>query len=357
MRKFQLILLSVVLLTGSALAQTEEEKQKGGGPPPALVTVVEITEGAVQPMSEFVGTVFYPRVSKVAPEVSGKVREVRFEEGRRVKQGEVLVVLDYEILDATIASTEASYEQVLVQLEKARKDFGRIETLYKEESVSESLYDEHLFRVKGLEKQAQSIAAELDRLKIEKDKTVIKAPFAGVVIEKTVEKGQWVSPSGEVALVASDGELDVIVDVPQRILGLLAKGDKIGMRVGGEKIEGAVWAFIPRGDVATRTFPVKIRIKNPRGKLKEGMEAQVLLPSADEIKGLLVPRNAVINKFGMDVVFAIIESQAKMVPVQVTGYHELMVGISGPGLEAGMKVAMEGNERVMDGQMVRVLEK
>ncbi len=365
MRALLISFISVALMLGTAFAQPDEAKsegqdqekaqKEGAAQRPALVTVAEITEGEVQPMAEFVGTVFYPRVSKVAPEVSGKAQEVRFEEGQRVERGQALVVLDSEILDANIASTEASHEQLLVRLEKARKDFKRIEALYRDESVSESLYDEHFFNVKSLEKQAESLAAELKRLRIEREKKTIPAPFDGVVLEKLVEKGQWVSPEGEVAVVASDRELDVIVDVPERILGFLEKGQKVRVGAGGRQLEGSIWAFIPKGDVPTRTFPVKIRIGNSVGNLKEGMEARALLPASDKIKGLMAPRNAVVKKFGMDVVFAIDGSKAKMVPVQVTGYHGMMAGISGPGLQPGTKVAMEGNERVMDGQPVQIV--
>ncbi|MGD2079835.1 MAG: efflux RND transporter periplasmic adaptor subunit [Nitrospirota bacterium] len=365
MRALLISFMIVALMLGVAFAQPEGAKpedrdqekapKEAAGQRPALVTVAEITEGEVQPMAEFVGTVFYPRVSKVAPEVSGKAQAVRFEEGQRVKRGQALVVLDSEILDANIAATEASHEQLLVRLEKARKDFKRIEALYRDESVSESLYDEHFFNVRSLEKQAESLGAELRRLRIEKQKTTIAAPFDGAVLEKLVEKGQWVSPAGEVAVVASDGEMDVMVEVPERILGFLDKGRKVAVRAGGLELEGGIWAFIPKGDVATRTFPVKIRVGNPGGNLKEGMEARAMLPASEKIKGLMAPRNAVIKKFGMDVVFAIEGSKARMVPVQVTGYHGMMVGLAGPGLQPGTRVAMEGNERVMDGQPVQIV--
>jgi len=151
--------------------------------------------------------------------------------------------------------------------------------------------------------------------------------------------------------------VDVIVDVPEPILGFLRAGDKVQVKIGGEKLAGAVRAFIPRGDVATRTFPVKIRMKNPGGRLKEGMEARAALPSSGKITGLLVSRDAVVKKFGMDVVFVVADGMAKMVRVDITGHHGEMVGISGPGLEAGMQVAVKGNERIMDGQPVTIAEK
>jgi RND family efflux transporter MFP subunit len=356
MRNFSIAILMVLVFTGLSFAQPEEKEKKPGGMPPALVKVADITEGEAQPMSDFIGTVYYPRVSDVAAEVSGRVGEVKFEGGRRVKKGATLVILGSDILDASIASTEASYGKVLVELERARKDLKRIENLFKEESIAESVYDEYHFKVKGLEYQAQALEAELERLSLEKDKKVIMAPFGGVVIEKSVEVGEWLSPGGKVAVVARDSSVDIIVNVPQHILGYLKQGSKVKVKSGGEGITGTIRAFIPRGDVATRTFPVKIRAKNPSGKLKEGMEASAVLPSGGKIKGLLVHRDAVIKKFGMDVVFVVMESKAKMIPVGVVGYHKDMVGIAGPGLGAGMKAVVKGNERIMDGQPVQVID-
>ncbi len=355
MRNFSIAILMVLVFTGLSYARPEEKGKKPGAMPPALVKVADITEGEAQPMSDFVGTVYYPRVSDVAAEVSGRVEEVKFEEGRRVNKGASLVTLGSDILNASIASTEASHGKVLVELERARKDLKRIENLFNEESIAESVYDDNVFKVKGLEHQAKSLEAEIERLNLEKDKKVIRAPFGGVVIEKSVEVGEWVREGGKVAIIAKDSEIDVIVDVPQRILGYLKKGSKVQVKSGGEEFTGTIRAFIPRGDVATRTFPVKIRAKNPAGRLKEGMEASAVFPSGGRIKGLLVPRDAVIKKFGMDVVFVIIESKAKMIPVGVTGYHKKMVGIAGPGLGAGMKAVVKGNERIMDGQPVQVI--
>jgi RND family efflux transporter MFP subunit len=319
------------------------------------VVVADIAEGEAQPMAEFVGTVYYPQVSSVAPEVQGKVLEVKFEEGRRVKAGQPLVVLDSEQLEATVASTEATYGGVLVELEQAKKDLARVESLYRAQSVSESVYDEHFFRVRGLEQRAMSLEAELERLYIELQKKTVNAPFGGVVLEKLAEKGEWVSPGGAVATLASDAEVDVIVDVPERVLGYLRKGGKVSIKSGAAEFQGVIRTFIPRGDVATRTFPVKIRAKNPSGSLKEGMEARVMLPSSPKIKGLLVNRDAVIKQMGMDVIFVIVDSKAKMVPVGITGYHEDKVGVAGPGLEAGMRAVVKGNERLRPDQPVTII--
>jgi hypothetical protein len=79
----------------------------------------------------------------------------------------------------------------------------------------------------------------------------------------------------------------------------------------------------------------------------------VRLPTATAIKGLLVPRDAVIKQFGRDVVFLAVEGIAQMVPVQVMGYQGMQVAVSGEGIEEGQMVVIKGNERIRDGQPVR----
>jgi RND family efflux transporter MFP subunit len=348
---FRAVLAAMAALISTGISCAQEDKGQVKGPPPALVVVSEVTRGFNEPVAEFVGTVYYSKVSDVASEVEGQVEEVRFEEGYRVKEGQELVLLSTDLLDATIASTRASYEQVLAQLERAQKDFKRIETLYKEESIAEMVYDEHLFRVRELDRKAASLNAEMERLSLERKKKTIKSPFSGVVIAKSVERGEWVSAGSTVAVVAKDTEVDVIVDVPEDILRYMKPGRSVRIRAAGRLLEGAYLTFIPKGDVATRTFSVKIRLKNPAG-LVEGMKAVAVLPSGEKTEGLAVPRDAALEMFGRTVVFVVEDSKARMIPVEVRGYDGLVAGVEAEGLKEGMKVVVKGQERLRDGQEV-----
>jgi RND family efflux transporter MFP subunit len=154
-----------------------------------------------------------------------------------------------------------------------------------------------------------------------------------------------------VATVARDDTVDVVVDVPEHMIKYVKQGMGLNVKAGGGIVKGKVFAVVPRGDVATRTFPLKIRINNTE-TLIEGMEARVELPIAERKQSLFVPRDAVITMFGRTVVFAVVESKAKMISVKVTGYEEKMAGVNARGLEEGMKVVVKGNERLRDGQPV-----
>jgi len=319
-RKIKTALLIFVLLCSSILYAQENTSQ---GVPPAVVVVSEVSTGMVAPEVEFIGTVYYQEVSDVASEIDGKVEEVNFEEGQRVKKGDVLVKLNSDLL--------------LSDLEKAVIDLDRAENLYKEELISEQAYDERRF--------------EVERLEIRLSKKTLKAPFKGVIVKKHVERGEWLSPGSTVATIARDDVIDIIVEVPESIINAIAPGMKVNVRAGKKEIKGEIFVIIPRGNISTRTFPVKIRAKNSLS-LIEGMEARVNLPAGEKKKTLTVPRVAVISMFGNTVIFVVMDSKARMIPVKVIGYQNMSVGVTAEGLEEGMKVVVKGNERLRDGQPV-----
>ncbi|MCR4320016.1 MAG: efflux RND transporter periplasmic adaptor subunit [Candidatus Brocadiaceae bacterium] len=322
--------------------------------PPARVTVSEISFGAIVPEAEFVGTVYYPQISDVAAEVSGKVDIVNFEEGDRVKKGQILAKINADLLRKNIKTKKALHEQILSDLGLARRDLKRTENLYREEAVAEQVYDENRFRVSGLEKKSASIKAEREGLMVEFQKKVVRAPFDGVILKKLIDDGEWLSPGTPVATIARDDEVDVIFNVPEDVLTHTPVGKSITIKAAGLELPGKVFAIIPQGDIPTRTFPVKIRIRN-LASLTAGMEAKTMLPKGKEIKTLIIKRDAIINMFGETVVFACVDLQTKMIPVRVTGYSGMMAGIEAPELEEGMKIVVKGNERLIDGQMVEIL--
>jgi RND family efflux transporter MFP subunit len=348
-RSWRLVFLSGLIICVVAPFLWAQDKPKG--PPPAIVLVAPVETGEVTPQAEFIGTVFYEEVSDVASELSGRVEEVRFEEGQRIKKNQVLIKLGADILNQSLLATRATYEQALSDLEIARIELKRKEKLFKTKSISEQSYDEDRFGVKGIEKRAASLKAEVERIEIELQKKIIRAPFDGVVIKRHVDRGEWLAEGATVAILAKDDVIDIVANVSEKFIPFIQVGMPVKAVINGKDITGSVIAVVPRGDVATRTFPVKIRMPNTLA-LFEGMSARVELPVGEPRRTLLVPRDAVISVFGQTVVFTVKDSKAQMVPVNVIGYQALLAGIEGAGLKEGMPVVVKGNERLRNGQMV-----
>jgi RND family efflux transporter MFP subunit len=353
LKRSLLFLILGALMMGPFLSPLwGQEKPKGL--PPANVSVATVKAGVVAPQAEFIGTVFFQEVSDVASELSGLVEVVRFEEGQRIKKGQVLIELGSDLLNKRLRATSATYEQALSELEIARIELKRREKLFKTKSISEQSYDENRFRVRGVEKRASSFKAEVERIEIELQKKIIRAPFDGIVIKRQVDRGEWLAEGATVVILAKDDVVDIVADVSEEFIPFVQVGMTVKATVNGNEISGSVFAVVPRGDIATRTFPVKIRTLNTLA-LIEGMSARVVLPTAKPKKTLVVPRDAVIPVFGQTVVYAVKDSKAQMIPVSVIGYQDLIAGIEGQGLAEGMQVVVKGNERLRNGQRVSII--
>lgn len=341
-----MLTLSTLLLPALVAAQQER--------PPAPVVVAQSAMGSVTPRTEYVGTVYFNEVAQVATEVAGIVDSHYLEEGRPVEMGQVLVKLNTDLLRMDLAAKRAAHEQALAGLALAQADYKRMSALYASGSVSEQEYDQKRFTYEGQLKRAAELKASLDQLKLMIAKSEVRAPFSGTVLGRLVSRGEWVQTGAAVASLAREDAVDVVVNVSQDILALAQIGVEVDIRVAGLERRGRIRAFVPRGDVATRTFPLKIRVIDPKG-LAEGMEARVVLPSGPLVEALLVPRDAVINVHGQLAVWTIAEGKAQMIPVQVLGYQGGQAGISPlgqPGLQPGMPVVVKGNERLRPGQAV-----
>lgn len=356
MNKMVKISLESFLILLLLISFSYGQEKRGSGMPAAPVVVSEVRMGLVTSMVEFVGTVYYPEVSDVAAESSGRIKAVSFEEGQKVKKGDLLVKIDTELLEKTIQGNQAAHEEVLVNLEKAKVDLQRIESLYRKQVVPEQLYDENRYKVQSLEKKAASLMAEVERLQIDLTRQSIRSPFDGIVVKRWVDRGEWLQPGSEVATIARDDMIDVVIELPEIFMRNIRIGMEVKTRVGGKEMKGKVFAFVPKGEVTTRTFPLKIRMSNTLS-LIEGMEARASLPSGESRKTLMVPRDAILPMMGQNVIFVVINSKIKMIQVKVIGYQGEMGGIEGEGLLVGMKVVVKGNERLRDGQMVTILPK
>lgn len=324
------------------------------GPPPANVSLGQITEGALTPTAQFQGNVYFKEVSNLATEVSGLVTTVLFEEGDMIKQGTPIVRLDFELVESQRKAADAMYRQNVALLEQERTRLERAETLLREEVTTPQQFDDIKFTVSSLEHGAAATKAEVERLDIEISKKVTSAPYDGIVIDRVAEVGEWKSAGETLAVMARAGLYDIIFSLPAEYLDWIEEGQQIEVECTGRTIIGAVASVAPRGDVATRTFPIKIRVTG-EDWLKEGMPAVARIPIGPETRSLMAPRDAVILQNGEQVVFVFEGGVAKRIPVTVTGYARDLAGISGNGFSKDAEVIVKGHERLRDGQNVNVL--
>ena len=325
------------------------------GQPPAVVVTAPVTSGLMVEEQEFIGTVFFQETSLVASEVSGRVTGVHFEQGDRVLQGERLVTMDGVLKSKELLSRQAQREEVLADLSRVSRELGRMQRLYEQGTVSEQEYEQVKFQASALERRAESQAAEIARIREELRMLDVLAPFDGVVLTRRSNPGEWLAPGSPVAEIARNDVMDIMVNVPVGVALGLELGHVVTGSAGGRELEGRVQAVVPRGDVGTRTFPVKVRLRNDYALL-EGMEVRLFLPTGQRHEGLLVPRDAVVPSPMGQVVFMVQEDRATMVPVTVLGFARHTAGIQAQDVQPGDQVVVKGQERLRDGQPIQVVE-
>jgi RND family efflux transporter MFP subunit len=312
----------------------------------SLVQTEVVEKAQVKSLQTFIGSVVYSQSAKVASQGSGAVVHVNFKEGQKVKKGQVLNQLDNQIIKAQITSSKASLNEVLVSLKRAKKDLARYETLIKQDAVSQSVYDDNYFNVESLENKIASLEANIKAKEIEMSKKVTIAPFDGVVVSKNIELGDWAGQGSVVAELVNLNSAQVEVNLPQKVVLLLKPQMKINIVVAMKKYSGYVDAIIPKGDIATRTFPVKLSFDKAPKHLFEGMAATIEVQSGQNVQALVVPRDAILKRFGQNVVFVDAKGSAMMIPVLIVGYTNGKVAVNAQGLSEGMRVVTKGNERI-----------
>ena len=349
-----IVVIAVFLVFFPSIVYPQSRKgDKKNAMPPALVVVERVKKGMMSPEEEFVGSVYYREISDLSSEVSGKVEDFYFREGQRVKKGQVLVRIDSSLLQKDLEAKRADLISLEAEIDKAEKDFKRIDALYREDSIAGQVYDEYRYRLKSLKAKGNSLRAVIERMEIELKKHRIVSPFDGVIIDRLVDRGEWLSPGKTVATIARLSPVDVVVDIPADVIRYIKKNQKVDVKINGRDYKGMITAIVPRGDISSRTIPVKVSLAN-RGGLFEGMEARVMLPSAPEREVLLLNRDALLRLSGKTVVFTVAEGKAKIIPVDVQGYDGLTAGVLSDYITPGMQVIIKGHERLRDGQPVLV---
>lgn len=344
--------MKYLFLAFSLLFNLQANEPQDSKPPLSLVTTIKVEEGYINSLQNYVGTLYYARNSNLASESSGIVSKLFVKEGQNVTRGTTLLKLDSSILESNIKAKRAIIASFVAQQTKQKTDLKRADALLKKQSIAQSSYDTTYYTLEALNAEIDSYRAELLSMNIELNNKTIKAPFDSVIVKREVDIGEWVSVGSSVFTMIDPKSIEARINIPSVLLQTLSIKQKLQAKISNQNIEVSVKSIIPLADKASRTFPVKLRLKNQKNFI-EGMRIDVQIPTLKKQKTLLVPRDAVIKRFGSFVVFCVVDAKAVMFPVKVINYTHNQAAISAKGLNKNMKVIIKGNERVFPDMAVR----
>jgi membrane fusion protein (multidrug efflux system) len=315
--------------------------------PAAKEKTVAVEAMAVQQISmprgvSAVGSLRSENSVMLRPEITGRIAAINFDEGGKVRKGQVLVQLDDSVAKAQLQQAQAN-------LSLANSQYRRAVELGKQGFISKQARDEA-----GSQLQVQQAAQALAKANL--DKTAILAPFDGLIGLRNVSVGDYVSPGIDLVPIESIDPLKVDFRVPEQFLGQVREGIKLALSfdaLPGQSREGEVGAISPLVDVGGRSILLRANVPNSDGALRPGMFARVRLQFADD-KALVVPETALVPSGEEQYVFRIEQDRAKRVVVQVGQRRGGQVEILS-GLAPEDRVVTSGLQKVRDGDLVRIL--
>ena len=334
------LLLSVALFLNIQTIQAA-----GGQAPASLVTTTVVKEGYANSLQNYVGTLYYDRNSNLASESSGVVSKLHVQEGQSVNRGDLLLKLESSILEAKVKAKQAILNSFLAKQTKQQKDLQRAEALLNRKSISQSSYDNTYYLLEALNAEIESHIAELLSMELELQKKSIKAPYSGIIVKREVDIGEWVAVGSTVFRVIDPKSIEARVNIPSKLIYTLSKNQQLQAKVNNQDIDVKLKSIVPLADKTSRTFPIKLSLESNISYI-QGMRVDVKVPTLKKEKALLVPRDAVIKRFGSFVVFSVVDGKAMMFPANVISYIDNQAAITAQGLQKGMKVITKGNERV-----------
>ena len=225
----------------------------------------------------------------VAFKIPGRVLSLLTDEGRTVVKGDKLAVLDSAEYASQVAQNRANLRNTEAQLEKAKKDLERYETLYKKEAISAQQLDSARTGHDVALAQSQQAAAAVRMSEVRMSDTMIYATTAGVVLRKNIEAGETVQAGVPIFTIGDLTDPWIKVYIKEDKLGMVKPGQKVRITTDsypGKAYEGTTSyisseaEFTPK-NVQTQeervklVFGVKVSVKNEHFELKPGMPADV----------------------------------------------------------------------------------
>jgi len=309
-----------------------------GGPTSVQVSVLKSEQLADKISS--VGTILPNERIDVRTEVSGRVREIRFKEGGRVRKGDLLVKIDDRELAAQLARAQS-------ELAIAKKENERQSDLYSQKVSSQREYDTAANNL-GV---AQ---AQFDLISVQINKTSIRAPFDGVVGLRNVSEGEFITSTDLITTLLDDHPVKIDFTVPERYASNVKKDDIVHFTVEGSTrvFDATVYALESIIDPGTRSLGVRATSPNTDGALVPGAfaEVQVLMP---ERTAVTVPSYALVPELRGQRVFLYKGGKADAVSVNTGLRTEDRVEIT-KGLAPGDTLITSGILQLKPGAPVTI---
>lgn len=283
---------------------------------------------------------------RLTSKVTKTVVDIHFDDGQRVRKGDLLVAM-------TSAEEQALLAEAEIHANEAQKQYERVKSLVASRAASQSLLDQRLREYESARARHLALNARLDDLRL-------LAPFDGVVGLRNISVGALVSPGELITTLNDDSKMKLDFTIPAVYLQSLQVGLPIIARskaLADKVFEGKIFSIDNQVDPVTRAITVRALLPNPKAELKQGMLMSVELYS-NKRQALVVSESALVPFGSSNFVFvahpqgeqSVVERRPVTIGQRLHGEVEIL-----SGLNEHEKVVTHGLQKIRDGSTVKVI--
>ena len=274
----------------------------------------------------------------IKPEVAGRVTAIKFNEGQIVKENQLLIQLDDDLLKAELATYQAS-------LDLAQTEYQRYQVLVKEQQVSVLDYE----RKKA---ELAQIKASMALVQAKVRQKQIRAPFTGVIGLRQFSIGDVLQANQNLVRLNKMNALKAEIKIPETNSQLISLKQSVNLQVDGLAnfaLKGHVAAIEPSLDANTRALIVRVNIPQADSRVRDGMTARASFVLGQQ-QAIVVPEQALVAQGGKFVVFVFKNDTVTATPVEV-GQRQIGQVVIKKGLQVGDMVVISGQNKLSKPQM------
>jgi len=329
-------------------AKTADAAKPGAPPAAAPKPGLPVKAEAVQILKvqddvSAVGSLLAEESVIIRPEIDGRIVGLHFQEGQAVTAGTRLVTIGSTEYEAQTAGQRAA-------LKTEEQRLVRTKELYEQKFVSKDALDVQVGNVARLK-------ARVDEAESRTAKTVIRAPFSGILGLRQISPGAYVKAGNDIVRLENVSSIKVDFRIPENYLSKIRPNQEIAVKLDaypGEAFTGRVYAVEPVVDERTRTIAMRARIPNKGFKLKPGMFVRVAVTLDSRPNAVIVPEQAIWPQGKDSFVYRVVEGKAALTKVEIGNRSPGSVEIL-KGLAANDVVITDGQMKLKDGAAVSVI--
>lgn len=327
--------------------------------PTPLVAVAEAKRSTLFEELPLTGTVATRRQSRLSPKLEGLVDEMLVDAGDEVSEGDAVLKLDSVLAQIELDRVRAQLIEAQAQHKEAIRQRDEAEELVDKNHIAATSYENLKAEVDitaaSVSQLEASVAAQREVLR----RHTVYAPFDGVITQKLVEAGEWVTTSTSLFQLTEVNVVRLEIPVPQFYFNQVNIGTPVKVMFDSMpdgEFDEIINIKVPMAANTTRTFPVRIDMHNVDRSISPGMSARVRILLEESSEHIVIPRDAVVRQSdGRNVVWLVNpDNGVRQVSVQTGRTYfddiEIIEGL----INEGDQVIIRGNETLRPDQKVRV---